>query len=550
METKTTPDVDQLETEIESKEKSFHEIKRLSHLYQELYEQTADLKHIIYTSISLSGLKSSSVLMSKHIKELTGVSDNSIWLTPDRQTAQETARNGKLIDPGPGQRLDIESSETLQHILKQQRVVWSDETYDLFPDFTAPSLFPIKRKSRVFGFFIVDKVPDDKQDLLQFISEFFGMIFSMSCLHQEVLDQKKELSEMTELLFEQNARMTTLYNMGFEISKCLDTEQLCHHVTETTVKELGAKKAAVFIMDKSTGQLAGASGSGELAEIEKLRFDCNRSDAMWQAMESGRVVSHNESAPELVLGPNCIKEWIIVPIKAAQVSLGVIVAEIDKKDISDPISIMANQAGLMLEKLMAMEELSCSNEVLEKLSTIDCLTGLYNHRYFQERLKEEFSRTQRQGRALTLLVIDLDLFKTVNDNYGHAVGDQVLKEVAKRAGNTLRDVDIAARYGGEEFAVILPDTSRESAMIVAERIRLEICNTPVLSGKESIRTSVSIGVAGFPAPGIESREDLFVLADQVLYSAKKAGRNQVMAAPEKNKTNSDHLNSTNTGEIS
>jgi len=211
---------------------------------------------------------------------------------------------------------------------------------------------------------------------------------------------------------------------------------------------------------------------------------------------------------------------------------------------------MANYAGLMLEKLMAMEALSYSKVELKKISTIDHLTGLYNHRYFQERFKTEFSRTRRHGHALTLLIIDLDLFKSVNDNYGHAAGDQVLKEVAHRIGNALRDIDIVARYGGDEIAVILPDTEKEFAMIVAERIRLNICSEPVLSGGQSIKTSVSIGVADFPTPGIESQEDLFIKADQALYSAKKAGRNQVMAAEEKKKENIDHLNQTITGETS
>lgn len=521
-----------------SEENMSHEIKELSSLYQGVYEKIADLKHIIYSATSLSELEPLAVLMSKSIKKLIKLSDNSVWLTSDPDTAYETAHNGKLIDPDLRQNLDIESSDTLKHILKQKRVVWSEgseKIKTLFPEFTEPRIFSIKEKSRVFGFLLINKVPDDKQDLIQFLTQYFGMIFSMSCLHQEVLNQKKEMREMTDILFEQNSQITTLYNMGFKISKSLDTTQLCRLTTETVVNELGAEKAAVFILDKNSNQLVCESGSGEIIGIENLRFNFDKTDPMREAMESGRIVSHKDFAPELVLGPNCFKDWIIIPIKVMKNTLGVLVAEIGEMDIVDPISIMVNYVGLMLDRLMAMEDLAYANVELEKISTIDHLTGLYNHRYFQDQFKTEFSRTKRHGYALALLIIDLDHFKSVNDKLGHATGDQVLKEVAHRIGKLLRAVDILTRYGGDEIAVILPDTNKEFAMIVAERIRMEICSEPVLSGEESIKTSVSIGVAAVPSPMIESPEDLFRIADQALYRAKKAGRNRVMAAKEKKK---------------
>lgn len=153
----------------------------------------------------------------------------------------------------------------------------------------------------------------------------------------------------------------------------------------------------------------------------------------------------------------------------------------------------------------------------------DGLTGLYNHIYFKNRLGQELKKAQRKGTDCSLLMLDLDKLKQINDTYGHPVGDAAIRQVATVLKSLLRSGDTAARYGGEEFAVILPETPLSEAVLIADRLRRNVNRTPV-PGLGHISTS--IGAAAFPLQGV-SLEDLIEKADQALYSAKHAGRNRV-----------------------
>jgi two-component system cell cycle response regulator len=158
----------------------------------------------------------------------------------------------------------------------------------------------------------------------------------------------------------------------------------------------------------------------------------------------------------------------------------------------------------------------------------DDLTGVFNRRYLGERLESEFSFSRRHGRALSLLLIDLDHFKQVNDNYGHLVGDQVLRDTAQRVQSIIRAEDVLARYGGEEFCVLCRDTDLMKASILAERIRHQTAATPHRSDQGPLLVTVSIGVVSIPDAQIETSEEFVDAADEALYQAKGAGRNCVI----------------------
>jgi two-component system cell cycle response regulator len=160
---------------------------------------------------------------------------------------------------------------------------------------------------------------------------------------------------------------------------------------------------------------------------------------------------------------------------------------------------------------------------LEELSRTDGLTGLLNHRRLQERLYEEFRRAQRHGDGLSLLMLDLDLFKELNDRCGHQVGDRVLKDISKLIVASVRETDLCARYGGEEFAVLLPRTQLNGALSVAERI-LKGANVKPIEGQ---KVTVSIGVACFPSGTLKTPELLVRAADEALYRAKREGRDRI-----------------------
>lgn len=175
------------------------------------------------------------------------------------------------------------------------------------------------------------------------------------------------------------------------------------------------------------------------------------------------------------------------------------------------------------------KELMETNKRLELLSITDGLTKLFNHRHFQDELARAFEESERYGRPLSLAIVDLDFFKKVNDTYGHAIGDEVLKRVSHIFQESIRSTDLAARYGGEEFAVMMPETDLAEAIAFAEKIRGLVEGHAIETQAGAIPVTVSIGVASVPHSHIHSAKELVVAADKALYRAKRNGRNQVQA---------------------
>jgi len=191
--------------------------------------------------------------------------------------------------------------------------------------------------------------------------------------------------------------------------------------------------------------------------------------------------------------------------------------------------IVTNAAANALEKAQLFETVQEANKKLEQLAITDGLTGIYNHRYFRERLEEEVLRSLRYNLPLSCALFDIDDFKKCNDNYGHLFGDAVLKEIALRIQQAVRRTDIVARYGGEEFIIIMPQTTLDGAYIQAERIRKIIKEKPFEHMGKKINITISGGVAEVVQNEVLSVEDLLRIADQCLYRAKREGKNKVIA---------------------
>jgi diguanylate cyclase (GGDEF)-like protein len=182
---------------------------------------------------------------------------------------------------------------------------------------------------------------------------------------------------------------------------------------------------------------------------------------------------------------------------------------------------VANQAYIVTENSRLFDR-------VKNLSIRDSLTGLYNHRHSMELLAQEFERVARYEGSVSLLMIDIDHFKQINDASGHQAGDQVLREVARTLREGLRTVDALGRYGGEEFVAVLPHTPSVEALATAERLRRAVAEADLSSGGKPIRATISVGVASCPAPGMDAPGDLVRAADKALYAAKQAGRNRVV----------------------
>lgn len=173
-----------------------------------------------------------------------------------------------------------------------------------------------------------------------------------------------------------------------------------------------------------------------------------------------------------------------------------------------------------------LQRLAEQNVALEQLSATDALTGIGNRRQFECRLTEEFRRACRYDDPLSLLLLDIDHFKSVNDRHGHLVGDAVLVEVARVIQRAIRDTDLVARYGGEEFAVLLPRTHLAGAITVAERVRTELQLLEPIPGSER-RVTASFGLAARPGTQLSRPTQLFEAADSALYRAKREGRDRI-----------------------
>ncbi len=196
--------------------------------------------------------------------------------------------------------------------------------------------------------------------------------------------------------------------------------------------------------------------------------------------------------------------------------------------------ILARSAAMLRIKSL-QDQLRATQRKLAEQSVTDGLTGLKNRRLFDERLQEEFRRAQRYSDPVSLIMVDLDHFKRINDRYGHQMGDLVLREAAACIRASIRDPDICSRYGGEEFAVILPKTHFNGALAVAERIWREFRTRAYQldvteqgrSRKEDVRVTACVGLAFYPAKDITSPELLVKYADEALYQAKRSGRDRI-----------------------
>ncbi len=210
-------------------------------------------------------------------------------------------------------------------------------------------------------------------------------------------------------------------------------------------------------------------------------------------------------------------------------------ADFDYMQQSCTMGPLRNGSGAITDIFIAVQDVTevvMYEQQLLEMNTKDGLTGAYNRRFLETQLCKEMERAKRYKRPISVLMLDIDHFKKVNDTYGHQCGDLVLKTISSVVQSCIRKTDFFARYGGEEFCCILPETKPESAVILAERIRKGISKKVVKCKKEPIKVTVSLGVAG-ATEIIDSPDRLLKKADDALYKAKETGRNRVVVFNDK-----------------
>jgi diguanylate cyclase (GGDEF)-like protein len=277
---------------------------------------------------------------------------------------------------------------------------------------------------------------------------------------------------------------------------------------------------------------SGAGGERRVSELEGISFADN-AGLVSAAVRLGSALPGTDIrvADALLLdGPTRLRgisSLKILPLKTGEKVLGTLVLGSRRerafgRDAVRQLEVLAMQAADALLRARLFEQ-------TERLATTDGLTGLANHRTFQARLDEHLAGARRYGKRLSLVLCDVDHFKSVNDTHGHPVGDQVLQGVARVLAREARGTDLAARYGGEEFAVAMPETDAAGARVIAERIRTRLADTVFATELGPLRVTLSVGIATFPDDG-RTKAGLMEAADACLYQAKRGGRNRTVAA--------------------
>ena len=236
---------------------------------------------------------------------------------------------------------------------------------------------------------------------------------------------------------------------------------------------------------------------------------------------------HTEYQKYKSLSAQGVKSFLIAPLKIERQSIGLLgIFAKDHYDFTGEelrwLTTFATHASLIIENARLLE-------TTKRLSITDELTQLYNFRHFQDRLKEEFHRAKRYNHNLALLMCDIDYFKNYNDTNGHEAGNEVLRKLAQIMMSSVREVDFAARYGGEEFIILLIETNKDGALVLAEKLRqaVEKENFLYQEKQPNGNLTVTIGIAGFPEDATTSQE-LIVHADEALYRGKEEGRNRAV----------------------
>lgn len=323
-------------------------------VYKESYNQLGALKHLVYSSTYLYDEDTLAVLLSKQVEERMKPERNSFWLVKNGKTVAEVARNGKLVPEKDRHVLDISSSQAIQRVVNDQLVVWGStypELKENLPGFDSPLVIPVKAQPVGYGFLVLDPEESAEVEVYQFVAEFASMILRISKLHQKVDDQRKELDEMTAILFRQNNILSSLYHVEIDLMRITNPLDLCRIVCESFVHDLETRSASIFLKDDSGENIKGLWGSGGLKEIDSLELQIADHEPIQQCLESGRIVSHKDYPGSLRIGSNKLDDWIIMGLKGRENTHGIIIAELEEEDITDSMSILANYSGILLDTL-------------------------------------------------------------------------------------------------------------------------------------------------------------------------------------------------------
>lgn len=303
--------------------------------------------------------------------------------------------------------------------------------------------------------------------------------------------------------------------------------QEAFEATQNTVTSLTpATLVAITLKDRTTHNLVSVSGIEQnLKGLTISRDTCLVNQAI--SLQRTMTPKINQQKPlTLFTSPSPIdtfKSLLIIPLMIDEQPIGTLIVGGKKEHLfnKDQQALLEVIAGQIATRI----DLARTHEKVHHMATIDGLTGLVNHRTFQNGLTKMLARAKRQDTSLALILCDIDFFKKVNDNYGHPFGDEVLRQVSLVLQETVREVDLAARYGGEEFTLVLENADAKGGIKLAERIRQDIADLRFIHAGRDVQITMSFGVSAYPEFAMD-QPTLISQADQALYACKEGGRNQ------------------------
>jgi len=351
------------------------------------------------------------------------------------------------------------------------------------------------------------------------------MYMSESQKYLQVLDEKKNAG-IPVTIAETDIFGYDHQVLGLEVLRqwglpaCIYEPIGIHHNVTGNADDINETAEILYLSDKLSSIYHGTRCEDKMLEIEQFlnsRYNIDKSQIEnlvdQVAEQSVRIMSNFE------IDPGDMKPFSQMLQEANK--------ELGKANLSyEQLVVELKKAKETAENLA--DELQKANEKLSELASKDGLTGLYNHRFFQQQMNIEVSRAIRYQRPLSFIMFDLDYFKKVNDQYGHPVGDMVLKAVADTVSKAVRKSDVVGRYGGEEFAIVLPETDLKGAVIFAERLRQRIEQLTLDTGDKSVSVTISLGLTTWEAgKPVVDKASIIKAADKALYKSKENGRNTI-----------------------
>ena len=372
------------------------------------------------------------------------------------------------------------------------------------------------KDNRILGMISVDK-PENKNIL---IKEAIDILESFAQTAALAIENSTLFNKMDELI----NNLERVSNLSSKLTSYLELDALLEFLVKEIRTEFDYFNVSIWLLNRE-GRLEPRAFSGyESDYLDEYTYAITTGEGItgWVAENGMPVLSKDTNQDPRYLGRRDITlSEIAVPLKISNHIIGVLNVEREGKGALDNndlriISIIGSHLSTAIDNTFKYEE-------TEKLAVTDGMTGMYNYRYFMNRLKEEMERSKRLDIPLSLIMIDIDFFKDINDNYGHIVGDKIIKELADLLRSIVRKGDIVTRYGGDEFFIILPGSSKKFTLKLAERIQKHVNDYEFT---QNINITVSLGMVSYPADA-STLDSLLRWVDNALYSAKKKGRNRV-----------------------